>query len=217
MLITMGICVWMSSCSVLGGGSGRNPDFVIDSLNHVLQAEIRLNRKYQSYINQILPKIDKSLKANELTAINEPEPGDFMAHRRYPDKVAQVKKGRVIPMTEKEVEFQIGSSELSPTLRQRLELMADSLKNSSKYLILVEGHADENEAQNRPDVIDSWELSTARANAVARFLAARGVYPHMIAATGRGNFKPKIAYRSGEINAINRRVDIYLQSTNDAD
>ncbi|MCI4667086.1 MAG: OmpA family protein [Bacteroidia bacterium] len=218
--------IWLGlSLSILGlanscsqsEGSKKNLGFAVDSLTHQLQAERRLNQKYQYYINQVLPKLDKSINSEELVSITIATPGDFNQQIVYPNPVnvsSTESNARVAsPQGLNHVatlEYQPGASGLTEGMRQALTFMADSLRNSEQYLVLIEGHTDNSEAKGDPRLEDGWQLSTNRASEVARFLFGKGVYPHMMVAAGRSNFKPVASFQSEKSNSKNRRVDIFL-------
>lgn len=202
------------------GGKDRDLGFTIDSLQHQLQAERRLNQKYQYYINQVLPRIDKSMNSDKLVSITIATPGDLGEQVYYPNPTAINTNARVSNTTGMEspkglmytarLEYQPGSFELTEGMKQALTRMSDTLKNSETYLILIEGHTDNTEAKNDPRVKDGWELSTERAMEVTRFLFGKGVYPHMMVSAGRSNFKPTASFQAEKTSSMNRRVDIYL-------
>ena len=57
----------------------------------------------------------------------------------------------------------------------------------------------------------NWELSTARAVEVTKYLIATGMRPQMLAAAGYGEFDPVSPNDSPEHRAQNRRIEIVLQ------
>ena len=58
----------------------------------------------------------------------------------------------------------------------------------------------------------NWELSTARALAIVKFLHGQGIPPERLAATGYGEFHPLDARSSDEAYARNRRIELKLTS-----
>ncbi|MEJ0067671.1 MAG: OmpA family protein [Pseudomonadota bacterium] len=57
----------------------------------------------------------------------------------------------------------------------------------------------------------NWELSTARAVSVVKFLIDQGVPPDRLAATGFGEFQPLDSARDDEISRRrNRRIELKL-------
>jgi len=57
----------------------------------------------------------------------------------------------------------------------------------------------------------NWELSTARAVQVVRFLVAQGMRPELLSAAGYGEFDPIRPNDDPEGRARNRRIEITLQ------
>jgi chemotaxis protein MotB len=105
--------------------------------------------------------------------------------------------------------FASGSSKLTAGGTVLLEKVARIIKPLNRA-IRVEGHTD-----NRPIATSvfpsNWELSTARAISVVKYLIdAGGIAPHLLAAAGYGDSKPR-APNDSEINmSKNRRVEIIL-------
>ena len=56
----------------------------------------------------------------------------------------------------------------------------------------------------------NWELSTARATSVLRYLITRGIPPERLAATGFGQFQPIDEGTGPEANRRNRRIEFKL-------
>lgn len=76
----------------------------------------------------------------------------------------------------------------------------------------VEGHTDTVPIRT-PQFATNWELSSARATTIARYLLEHGtVAPTDLAATGYAEFHPVATNTTAEGRAKNRRVDIILLS-----
>jgi chemotaxis protein MotB len=75
--------------------------------------------------------------------------------------------------------------------------------------IRIEGHTD-NLPINTERFPSNWELSTARATNVLRFLIKEGVSGEKLSAVGYGEFRPLVANDCEENRKKNRRVDIVL-------
>jgi chemotaxis protein MotB len=105
--------------------------------------------------------------------------------------------------------FSSGSARLTPggeALLDRVGRIIKPLKRS----IRVEGHTD-----NRPIATtafpSNWELSTARAVRVVKYLIqAAGIAPQYLAAAGYGDSKPRVPNDSEPNMSRNRRVEIIL-------
>jgi len=107
--------------------------------------------------------------------------------------------------------FEPGSAVLKSEAQEVLALVGDEIKGISNH-ICVEGHTD-----NLPIKTDkfpsNWELSTARATNVVRFLVEkRGFKPQRISARGFGEFRPLASNVTREGRSKNRRVDVVVLS-----
>ncbi|MDK2959817.1 MAG: chemotaxis protein MotB, partial [Bacillota bacterium] len=77
----------------------------------------------------------------------------------------------------------------------------------------VEGHTD-NLPINTYRFPSNWELSTARATTVVRYLAEKhGIPPDRLSAAGYGEWRPVAPNDTPEHRAQNRRVDIVVLRT----
>jgi chemotaxis protein MotB len=56
----------------------------------------------------------------------------------------------------------------------------------------------------------NWELSTARAISVVKFLTEQGIPPHRLAAIGYGEYQPLDSGGSTEALAKNRRIEVKI-------
>jgi chemotaxis protein MotB len=115
-----------------------------------------------------------------------------------------------------EVLFASGAAELEPAGRAQIERVAEALKEiTSKippeinWVLQVDGHTD-----RRPIVTaqfpSNWELSTARAISVVKFLMNQGIPSERLSAAGFAEFQP-IDARDDEIGwRRNRRIELKL-------
>jgi chemotaxis protein MotB len=115
-----------------------------------------------------------------------------------------------------EVLFPSGSAELEPEGRVQLAQLAGALAEIATtipedidWVLRVDGHTDRRPIST-PEFPSNWELSTARAISVVKFLIVRGIEANRLAATGFGEFQPldtgsdEIAFRR------NRRIELKL-------
>lgn len=115
-----------------------------------------------------------------------------------------------------EVLFPSGSAELSPAGRTTLTDFARTLLEiASKippdvsWVLRVDGHTDRIPISSAR-FPSNWELSTARALSVVKFLSSRHVPPTHLAATGFGEFQPLDDGTGPAANARNRRIEMRL-------
>ena len=106
--------------------------------------------------------------------------------------------------------FNSGDARLLPESFAVLERIAAVLRDRAKNNILVEGHTDSLPIATAK-YESNWELSSARAGAVVRFFADKGIEAHRMAAIGRADNFPLIIGNDAAANAANRRVTILVE------
>ena len=109
--------------------------------------------------------------------------------------------------------FDSGSARINPRGRESLFHFAQSFADNNGQQIVVEGHTDNVPvgAALSGRYPSNWELSTARATAVVRFLSEEaGLTPGNMAASGYGSHRPVSANDTEEGRSQNRRIEIIL-------
>ncbi|RDK02682.1 OmpA family protein [Paraburkholderia lacunae] len=106
--------------------------------------------------------------------------------------------------------FNSGDARLLPESFDVLNQVAVVLRDHSKNNILVEGHTDSLPISTAK-YESNWELSSARAGAVVRFFADKGIEAHRMAAIGRADNFPLIIGDAPAARAANRRVTILVE------
>ena len=116
-----------------------------------------------------------------------------------------------------EVLFPIGSADLSPGGQQQLRELARLLADLTRqippdiaWMLRVDGHADRTPVLGRGRFASNWELSAARALAVAQLLIAEGLPANRVAATAFGDTQPLDDRDVPEAYARNRRIELRL-------
>lgn len=105
--------------------------------------------------------------------------------------------------------FDAGEAYLRPEAVRIMRKVAATLKTSRRN-ILIEGHTDNIPISTRR-YPSNWELSTARATTVVRYMIeAQGIPANTLSAAGYGEHKPLVSNSSPENRAKNRRVDIVI-------
>ena len=112
-----------------------------------------------------------------------------------------------------EILFDSGETTIKPEGIQVLKRVGKVLLNVKDQTINIAGHTDN--VPIGPDLVKqyptNWELSAARATAVARYLQEKsGVDPSLISATGYGEYQPIASNETEEGRARNRRIEIVL-------
>lgn len=105
--------------------------------------------------------------------------------------------------------FNSGDARLLPESFDVLSQIAGVLRDRSSNNILVEGHTDSVPIATAK-YESNWELSSARAGAVVRFFADKGIESHRMAAIGRADNFPLIIGDDAAARAANRRVTILV-------
>jgi chemotaxis protein MotB len=109
--------------------------------------------------------------------------------------------------------FDPGKAELKPEAREILDTVAEILQRDEfkDKAIKVEGHADTTPVSPKDGFPTNWELSTARATNVLRYLVEqKGIEGERISASGYSYYRPIAPNDTKENKAKNRRVDIVI-------
>ncbi len=128
-----------------------------------------------------------------------------------PRGVIEVDEGKVI--LQGEVLFDTNSDELKDEGRALMTRIAASLAAllaaEPGQMVLVGGHADDR-AIHGGRFASNWELSAARALAVARVLMSAGLPPGRVVAAGFGEHHPRVPNVDDETRRKNRRIEVLL-------
>jgi chemotaxis protein MotB len=115
-----------------------------------------------------------------------------------------------------EVLFPSGSEIINPSGREELSKLASAILELQgeippeiQWVLRVDGHTDVR-PMTSGRFPSNWELSSARAISVVRYLIDRGVPPNRLVAAGFGEFQPLEAGDTEEIWARNRRIELKL-------
>ncbi len=120
-----------------------------------------------------------------------------------------VRHGRIVLSLHNDVLFDEGKTDLKPDGKKALAEIAQTLKTVSARSFQVAGHTDNLPIKNK-DFASNWELSTARAVVVVKFLAAQGVNSGVLSAAGYGEFDPVASNADTNGRSKNRRIEISL-------
>lgn len=94
-------------------------------------------------------------------------------------------------------------------LSQTLNSVAAEIPSDIEWIVRIDGHTDRRPI-NTQEYPSNWELSTARALAIVRYMIAQGVPAKRLAATGFGENHPLVSQKTAEAYAKNRRIEIKL-------
>jgi chemotaxis protein MotB len=121
----------------------------------------------------------------------------------------KIKNGKMFLELPSAILFPSGKANLSEEGTATLTEVAAVLSQIQGREFLVAGHTD-NVPISSTKFPSNWELSTARAVAVVKFLQQMGVSPENLAAAGYSEYQPAADNVSEEGKAQNRRIEITL-------
>ncbi|HAD81692.1 MAG: hypothetical protein A2509_05990 [Candidatus Edwardsbacteria bacterium RIFOXYD12_FULL_50_11] len=127
-------------------------------------------------------------------------------------KITQLADRLSVSMVDK-ILFPSGEAELTPEGIKVLERVGNVLKNTSNKTIRVEGHTDNVPIHTRlqKQYPTNWELSTARAANVVRFLQEKvGIAPERMQVIGLSEYQPVASNKTASGRSKNRRIEITL-------
>ena len=117
---------------------------------------------------------------------------------------------------ESEVLFPSGAATLTPDGLAAMDQLAAAIKEIEQQIpkevdwtLQVNGHTDSRPVSSA-QFPSNWELSTARAASVVKYMISRGIPPERLVAAGYGEFQPIEAGNSEEALQKNRRIELKL-------
>ncbi|MEO7432237.1 MAG: peptidoglycan -binding protein [Dokdonella sp.] len=115
-----------------------------------------------------------------------------------------------------DVLFDSGSADLAPAAQERLSVLAQSVAEVASeipsgidWVLRIDGHTDRVPIHTA-QFPSNWELSTARAVAIVKYLVVQGIPAHRLSANGFGQFQPLDRGDTPDALARNRRIEIQL-------
>lgn len=116
-----------------------------------------------------------------------------------------------------EVLFPTGSADINPAGQVEMKKLADAVNQLNQeipddinWVLRVDGHTDNVPLAGTGRFRDNWELSSARATAVVKFLIANGVPANRLVAAGFGEYQPLDTADTPDARAKNRRIELKL-------
>ena len=187
----------------------------IAALNEALQASEKKDAESQTRIKDLGSRLIAALarQVQELQRYRS----DFFGRLR--ELLKNRKDIRVVGdrfVFESEVLFPSGSNQLTPEGLAAMDQLASAIIELEReipkeidWALQVDGHTDIRPIAS-PTFPSNWELSTARAISVVRYLASRGVPPQRLVAAGFGEFRPLEAGTDEASLQRNRRIELKL-------
>ena len=127
------------------------------------------------------------------------------------DKVSVIEEHNVIKLAMSDsILFLPADAALSLSGEEVLDEIALMLQQRPWH-ILVEGHTD-NRPISTPKYLSNWELSSARASSVTRYLISRGIKPQRLSAIGYADTRPLVSNKTEQGRGKNRRVALVLRA-----
>ncbi|MDY6815783.1 MAG: peptidoglycan -binding protein [Pseudomonadota bacterium] len=184
-----------------------------------IASALELQEQMTAEKEEELAKVSQRLNALLAERVSELEQYQSEFFARLRDILASNENIRVVGdrfLLPSELLFASGSAELGEDGKRELDKLAKLLLDvASKipedvdWILRVDGHTDIIPI-NTPEFPSNRELSTARAVAVVRYLAAQGVPERRMAAAGFGEFFPVAEGTSPEALQKNRRIELKL-------
>jgi len=187
----------------------------IAALNEALQASEKKDAESQTRIKDLGARLNAALarQVQELQRYRS----DFFGRLR--ELLKNRKDIRVVGdrfVFESEVLFPSGSNQLTPEGLAAMDQLASAIIELEReipkeidWALQVDGHTDIRPIASST-FPSNWELSTARAISVVRYLISRGVPPQRLVAAGFGEFRPLEAGTDEVSLQRNRRIELKL-------
>lgn len=119
-------------------------------------------------------------------------------------------------MVPSELLFESGAADLNETAQTQLQKLAATLQEVTAeipsgidWVLRIDGHTDKRPIHTER-FPSNWELSTARAVAIVKYLVVNGIPAKRLAANGFGEFQALDNGDTAEAYAKNRRIEIQL-------
>jgi chemotaxis protein MotB len=187
----------------------------IAALNEVLQAAEAKDKESQARISDLGARLNVVLarQVQELQRYRS----DFFGRLR--ELLRDRKDIRVVGdrfVFQSEVLFPSGQANMTAEglaaidqLAQAIVELERSIPREIDWALQVDGHTDVRPIASS-QFPSNWELSSARATSVVKYLISRGVPPKRLVAAGYGEFQPLEDGASEEILRRNRRIELKL-------
>lgn len=167
----------------------------------------------------LVPAVEpEPVAAPEPVAVVEPEPAKPTTQDLLNElPLDQLGNDIEVVTNESSVSFRISSEILFPSGQSDLNLgglavlhKLIAVLDSVPHKLIVAGHTDTQDIRSAR-FPSNWELSSARAGSVVRYLQANGIQPGRLAAIGYADTRPLADNTTAEGRARNRRVELILE------
>jgi len=195
---------WKSIVNSLQGALGVMPGSVIPN-TLTEDGEYDENKIEQESLNQYLAYIEETKKLEKIQG----RLNDYLAENDLKENIStSIEERGIIIRFQDSILFPKSTADLYPQsfdILSGLSAIFMELENPLR----IEGHTDDLPIHTER-FPSNWELSTARATNVLRFLIGQGVIGEKLSAVGYGEFRPVVVNNCEDNRKKNRRVDIVL-------
>jgi chemotaxis protein MotB len=174
------------------GGRVESSQANVKSLNEQLEMLREKERQAEARLQtfrQMLAQFNKMIESGELRV--------------------RIERGRMVVVLAENILFDSGRADLKQHGQATLTEVAHVLASIPNREFQIAGHTD-NVPIKSTRFPSNWELSTARAVTVARFLAKQGVPEARLSAAGYADTQPVASNDDPTSRAQNRRIEIVL-------
>jgi chemotaxis protein MotB len=187
----------------------------IAALEAALEASEKKDKESQTRIAQLGQRLNVALarRVQELSRIRSDFFGKLRKILGERDDI-QIVGDRFV--FQAEVFFDSGSAEINYEGQLQLDKLATALKqlegkipDEINWVLRVDGHTDIRPIST-PTFASNWELSSARAISVVKYLISRGIPAKRLVAAGFGKNQPMISGTSEDALRRNRRIELKL-------
>ena len=193
----------------------------IAQLQEALNKCVNMNQQGNTNISKLLEEISSAnVYIRQLTEINRKKDSMNLAlsnkikrsldNLNDEDVNVKVLKGVVFVSLSDNMLFKSGSYVINDRAGEVLNKLSTILNDYKDYDILIEGHTD-NVPVSSSCLKDNWDLSSMRANTIARYFQNNmGINPARITAGARSQYVPKASNDTPEGKSANRRTEVII-------
>lgn len=170
----------------------------------VLKLEIEKRKSIIQLQNKVIKLLDDAKETIE-TSLKEQLAAQHIKLEDFDGRLKMIFVDKIL--------FDSGSTEIQEQGQKLLLKIAETLKLQQEQFIVIEGHTDNVPISpaSREKFPSNWELSTARASAVACFLVEEaGLDPRRLAVSGYSAYRPVASNGTADGRRQNRRIEIVL-------
>jgi chemotaxis protein MotB len=188
----------------------------LTSQNKELQGQLTaLGAKSGADMAEMQKRIDEMMKAQAAAEARAKQYADLMS--KFKSMIdsgklkVEIRNGLMLVKLASDILFDPGKKDLKKEAKEALKEVSSILAGIAGRKFQVAGHTDDQKLGHGSRFKDNWELSTARAIEVVRFMISDGGMPaERVSAAGWADQLPVVANDSKEHQAQNRRIEIVL-------